>query len=251
MAKISGRGVKLYAGGFDISGDASALQGINQSQAMLEVPNFDKDAMERIGGLLDGAIQVAGWFNASDLETPDNAGQLQSLIASGKLRTADVPVMVPMGTALGDPVAMLIAKVAKHDVNRQPGNAVAATWDYQCNDFGIEWGVMLTAGKRTDAAATNGTSIDAGAASGSLGASAQCQVFSVASGTVEPVAQDSADDSSFAAITGLEFTGVGTSDFPTAERLETSATLQIRRYRRAATTGTFTDAVIAMGINVR
>jgi hypothetical protein len=34
--------------------------------------------------------------------------------------------------------------------------------DLQANSFGLEWGVALTAGPRTDTAATNGTAVDSG-----------------------------------------------------------------------------------------
>lgn len=251
MSKINGLGVRVYSHGYDLSGDINAISGIATSQALLTTTNLAVEAESRIAGLADGSISVNAWFEASDFVTPDKLGELQALTTGGALRTTDVAVLVPLGQALGDPCVMLVAKAANHNVNRAPGNAVAATWEWQGKNYGTEWGVMLTAGKRTDASAANGTSIDAGAASNSLGASAQCQVFSVATGTVVPVAQDSADDVSFAAITGLTFTGVATAGAPTAERLETSATLQIRRYRRCASTGTFTNAALAMGINVR
>lgn len=257
MAKISGLSTRIFTQGFDLSGDVSAIQTIEASQQPLEVPTLDSQAMKRIGGVLDGKISASAWFDPGTLPldafppTADSEHAPYAWTAAASLPSTDRLVMVPLGVAIGDSVAMLNAKQATFNVARAPGSAISATADFQANDYGLEWGVMLTAGKQTDASAANSTSIDGLAASASLGASAQCQVFSVATGTVVPVAQDSADDAAFAAITGLTFTGVATAGAPTAERLETSATLQIRRYRRCASTGTFTNAVIAMGLNVR
>lgn len=78
------------------------------------------------------------------------------------------------------------------------------------------------------------------------GATAAIHVFSLGSGTVTGKLQHSADDSTYADITGLTFTGVGTGAVPTDQMLETTATLPIRRYVRFASTGTFTNAVIAV-----
>lgn len=243
MSKISGLGVRLYSHGYDLSGNANAIGGINQSQELQDVTTLQDSAAARQAGRVDGSIAVNAWFDASDLVTPDKLGELQALTASGALRTTDIAVMVPMGTAVGDPAAMLVAKTSKHDVHRAPGNATAAAFEYQANDYGLEWGQMLTPGKTTHASAANGASVDGGAAT-TAGASAQQQVFSVATGTVNGGIQDSADDVSFAAVTGLSFAGVATAGAPTGERVATAAGATIRRYVRFASSGTFTNAVL-------
>lgn len=246
MSKVNGLSVRLYSHGYDLSGDVSAISAINCQQQLQDVTNLLDSAVERQIGEADGSIAVNAWFNAGVLATPDKLGELQAMTASGHLRTTDVCVMVPFGVTLGDPVAFLTGKVSKHDVNRQPGGAISAAFEAQCSaGLGVEFGIMLTAGKATASSADTGTSVDNGAAT-TAGASAQLQTFSVATGTYVGVVQDSADNSTFAAITGLTFTGVATAGAPTAERLATAAGATIRRYVRRQTTGTFTNAVHAL-----
>ena len=237
MAKISGLDVRLYTEGYDLSGDANALDGLGYTEELQEIPVLNLSGMQRQGGRTDGHVSVNAWF--------DNASNQQhdAWLASSKLPTGDRLVMIPLALTIGDGVAMLRAKQASYNVSNQAGSALAASAEFQANDFGLEFGITLTAGKVTDASATNHTSVD-GSASSSAGGIGQVQVFSLGSGTVVPIIQDSADNSSFAAITGLTFTGAAAR---AAERLATSSTATIRRYVRFASTGTFTNAVLAVG----
>lgn len=80
----------------------------------------------------------------------------------------------------------------------------------------------------------SGTSIDDGAAT-ALGASAYINCSVMPSGTATFAVQDSADNVTFANITGLVFTAL---TGPGAERKATSVTATIRRYVRVQCTGT-------------
>ena len=237
MAKTSGLNVRCYVGGRDISGDANALDQLGYSDELQDITGLEDSAMRRQKGRTDGSVTINGWFDNATDKAHD------ALLSSGSLPSADVHVIIPLGVALGDACSMLTAKEANYDVNRAVGQAVAFSSQFQANDFGVEFGIMLTAAKETHASATNNSSIDDSAAT-SLGAQAQLQVFSLGSGTMNGVVQDSADDVSFAAITGLSFTGATAR---TTERLATSSTASIRRYVRFASTGTFTNAVLAVG----
>ena len=114
------------------------------------------------------------------------------------------------------------------------------------NGYGVEWGHQLTAGLRTDTEATNGASIDTGA-SAAFGAQAYLQVTAFTGTSVTVTIQDSADDSSFAAVTGLAFTAVSAA--PAFERVTTAVGATVRRYIRVVTTGTFNPATFAVVIN--
>jgi hypothetical protein len=238
MAKTSGLAVRCYLDGHDISGDVSAISNINATQEMLDVPNLSKEAMERLAGREDGNIAINTWFN------PDTSHA--AILDAGKLPAGDRVVLVPMGAAIGDQAAMLVTKGENYNVTRAPGSAIAAVSSFQANGVGVEFGEMLTATKRTDASAANGSSIDGGAQT-TDGGVGYVQVFSLGSGSVTPVIQDSADDTSFAAITGLTFTERATAAVPVGERLATAAGATIRRYVRFSTTGTFTNAVVVCG----
>ncbi len=87
------------------------------------------------------------------------------------LPTADVHCMYMRGTTLGNPAACQVSKQINYDGTRADSGEFTFAVEAQCNGFGLEWGQQLTAGKRTDTGATNGTSIDT-AASAAFGAQA-------------------------------------------------------------------------------
>jgi hypothetical protein len=115
----------------------------------------------------------------------------------------------------------------------------------QANGYGIEWGQQLTAGIRTDTAATNGTGIDT-TASASFGGQAYLQAFSFTGTDVTVKIQDSADNATFADVTGMAFTQITAG--PTSERIAIANTATIRRYVRAitVTTGGFSSLSFAV-----
>jgi hypothetical protein len=91
-----------------------------------------------------------------------------------------------------------------------------------------------------------GTAGTATKTSTNYGAAAYLQVFSVASGTVTPKIQHSADNGvadTWADVTGLTFTNATAR---TSERLQAATTATIKRYVRFTTTNTFTNAVLAV-----
>lgn len=236
MAKISGLGVRLYAGGIDLNADVSALQGLGYTNQLLEVPNLAVGAMERIVGLTDGKITVNGWFNAA-------GAHAQWTVNSGKLPTVDVVAVVGFGTALGDAMAGLVAKQASYDVSRQPGSAIATTCGFEANGYGLEFGVLHSTGpKQTDASATTSSNVNNGASSAN-GAAGYLQIISLGSGTPTIKIQHSVDGAtSWADLITWTINSAGT-----AERVAAAGT--VRQYTRLVTTGTFTDLVIVAGLS--
>lgn len=240
MAKESGLGDRLYFHGWDGSGDIGAVQSVKGERADLVVTGLDKSAVERIQGVANAEISFNGFFNPSTVAV--GGADAQHAILSVR-PTTDRIVSYVHGTTLGNPVATIQAKQIDYAQNRAADGAMTFTVQTRTSGSPLDWGVQYTAGKVTHASATNGTSID-GSAATSFGATAYQHVFSVATGTVIGRFEDSADNVSFAAITGLTFAGVATAGAPTAERLTTAALANVRRYVRYASTGTFTNAVV-------
>lgn len=237
MAKQSGLGDNLYIAGYDVSGDIGSLDNIHGGPAVLDVTGITKSAMERIGGERDGAIEYNAFFN------PDVNAEHARL---SLLPTTDVVVSYERGTTLGDPAACLVGKQLNYDGTRGTDGSFTFKVSAQGNGFGLEWGRQLTAGKRTDGAAANGTGIDYGAAqAGAYGLQAYLQVFAFTGTSVTVKIQDSADNVSFADVVGAAFT-VATGI--TSERIAVTGQT-IRRYVRAITTGTFSNAVFAVMVN--
>lgn len=149
MAKTTGLGDNFYVAGNDLSNDTSSLSKISGGPALLDVTGINSSAYERLGGLRNGGIDFAGFFN------PTGAHPVLSA-----LPTADVVCTYARGATLGNPGACMVAKQVDYNPTRAANGDLTTAVSTQSNAFGLEWGVQLTAGLRTDTAATNGTSVD-------------------------------------------------------------------------------------------
>ncbi|WP_377271926.1 hypothetical protein [Peterkaempfera sp. SMS 1(5)a] len=241
MAKQGGLGDNLYVAGVNLSGDIGALGNIGGGPASTQdVTGIDKSAFERIGLLRDGRIEYSAYFN------PALTGSAHAVLSA--LPTTDVILTYCRGTTLGSPAACLNAKQANYDGTRGQDGSFTFAVQAQANGYGLEWGNLLTAGLRTDGAATNGTSFDTAAAL-SFGAQAYLQVSAFTGTDATVKIQDSADNTTFADVAGLSFTQITAA--PGAQRIAVANTTTIRRYVRAvtATTGGFTVLTFAVVIN--
>lgn len=304
MAKTSGLGDNLYIGGNDVSGDISNLSKISGSQATLTVTDITQSAMSRLGGKRDGAIDFTAYFD------PTGAHPVLSA-----LPTADTQASYRRGTTLGNPAAELYCRQINYDPTRGNDGSLTVAVNLVGDGYGLEWGIQLTPGLRTDTVATNGTSVDqanglvtpsvpasgtpvtntsplpvqvvisggtmtavvingvtvgsgagtytlpAGqsitltytvaptwtwAAQTTYGAQAYLQVTAFTGTDVTVKVQDSADNSSFADVTGLTF--AQTTSAPGTQRLATANTATLRRYVRAitVTSGGFSSCTFAV-----
>ena len=235
MAITSGLNVRLLVEGRDLSGDANALDSMGYTQNLLDTTTLNKAAMARITGLSTGSVSVSAYFdNAS---TQGHATFSQN---SGKLPTADQVVLVPLGSDIGSPSVGLSGKQAEYNVSRTSGSAITSSVTYEGNGMGGEFGVMLTAFDDTHASSSSNSSVD-NSASSSGGGVGYLENISLGSGTVTVKIEDSPDDATWSDL--LTFTATGTSDVPSAERVEVTGTVD--RYVRVTTTGTFTNLKFA------
>lgn len=238
--KTGGLGDALYIAGFNASGDIQQLGAIGGGPALLDVTGIDKSAHERIGGLRDGRFEMTTFFN----HVAVTGGTHEKLAA---LPRTDVILTYCRGTTLGNPAASIVAKQIGYDPTRGNDGSLTFGVSAQANGYGIEWGRQLTAGVRTDTAATNGTGVDT-TASASFGGQAYLQVFSFTGTDATVKIQDSADNSTFADVTSFAFTQVTAAPF--SQRIALSNTATIRRYVRAVTvtTGGFTSLSFAVNL---
>jgi hypothetical protein len=236
VTKQSGLGDNLYVGGYNLSGDIGSLGTIGGGPAALDVTGIDKSATERIGGLRNGTIEFAAWFN-------DAVGAEHPVLSA--LPVADRIITYCRGTTVGSPAAGMVAKQINYDPSRGADGALSESVSAQSNGYGIEWGQLLTAGVRTDTGATNGASIDT-AASLSFGGQAYLQVFSFAGTDVTVKIQDSANDSTWADVASFAFAEITAG--PGVERIALGNTATLRRYIRVITetTGGFTSLAFAV-----
>ena len=173
MAKTNGLNVRLYVQGYDLSGDANALSGLGYTSELLDVTTLDVSARKRIIGSVDSEMSFDAWF--------DNAASQQHAVwtsNSGKIPTADQNVLIPMGSAVGDPFVGLVAKEGAYNVTSSSGSAIAANATFSANGSAAEFGVMTTSFDDTITSSTSGTSID-NSASSSAGGSWYYQVLAL------------------------------------------------------------------------
>jgi len=240
MAKTSGLGDNLYVGGYDLSGDVGSLGNISGTISAIDVTGINKYGFERIGGLRSGTIEFVAFFNT-------DAGQAHPVLSA--LPTSDVDLMYARGTDLGGASACMRAKQIGYDPTRGNDGSMTFAVSATSNGFGLEWGRLLTAGPRTDDAATDGDSVDMLVGSTSYGLQAYLQVFSFTGTDVTVKLQESSDDAvgdAFADVTGGAFTQVTAG--PVTERIVTARDQTVERYLRVVTetSGGFDELVFAV-----
>lgn len=154
MAKQGGLGQRLLVGGYDLSGDVQSLDSMNGGLELGDVTTIDQSAHSRLGLQRDGSGSIATLMDPA-LAHP--------VLAS--LPTADTQLMWLVNPlAVGSPAACLNCKQVDYDNNRAANGMLTQKTAAQGNGFGLEWGVALTAGLRTDTGAANGATLDQGAA---------------------------------------------------------------------------------------
>lgn len=237
MAKSNGLGANLYVQGFDLTNDVGQIDALENGRDMLGVTGLDKSGHERLQGLQSGRIQFTGFFN-------DAAGQEHAALKL--IATTDVIGTVFKTAALQAVAASLTGKRTSYPVTRGADGALGTGTEIQSNADQLNYGLALTAGKRTDGSATNGTGVDFGTGSTSFGLVAYLHVFAFTGTSVTVTIEESSDDAvgdPYAPVTGGAFaaaTGV------TAERIETALGQTVERWLRAVTSGTFTNAQFAV-----
>lgn len=244
MAKESGLGDNCWIDQYDMSGDVGSAGPLGSPLAVQEVPGIKRFAQERIGLKRDGTITFMSYFN------PDiTVGAEGAHLVLKALPTTDRQITYAHnpGAGVGAVAASLISKQINYDGDRAADGAFTWSVNAQANGFGLEWGNLLTAGIRTDTTATSpatGVDLAASPASYSFGWVAYLHVFAFTGTSVTVTLQDSADNSAFTSLTGGAFNAASARGVQRLAAGSTTAT--VRRYVRAITTGTFSNAAFAV-----
>lgn len=239
MAKQNGLGCQLFVSGYDLGDDIQQFS-VSSPTAVHDVTPITKSAMERIYGQRDGQMNVTAFFNPAT----DRAHERFSA-----LPTTDQLQTVCIGTTLGNAAVSMIGKQLNYDGTRAQDGMFTFASQGVGNGYGLEWGRQLTAGKRTDTTATNGSSVDLGSASpGAFGLQAYLHVFAFTGTSVTVKIQESSDNGSGDAWADVVGGGFTAATGVTFQRIATAA-INVERYLRVVTTGTFTEAVFAVMAN--
>lgn len=242
MTKQAGMGDNFYFQGLDVSGDINSLNRIACPLTTQDVTAINQSGNARIGLIHDGGIDfVAYWNPGAEADAAHNA--------LSALPTTDVHLQYCRGTTLGNHAASVIAKQVDYAATRgTDGSLTFSVATLASAGTGLEWGQLLTAGKLTQGAAGNGTSIDLGASptSYSFGWSVYLQVFAFMGTSITVKIQDSANNTDWLDLAGATFTAVTAA--PATQRISDGATSTdtVRRYIRLVSTGTFSNAIFSV-----
>lgn len=240
MPKMSGLGGNFFLDGYNVSGDTNSIQNVSTSRAALPFTGLDVQAYERKGGIRDGLLEWTSYFNPDDNAAHEALSSLPGeAIASYFVRPT-----------IGVPAASIQALQTAYDADRSDDGGLLFKASCSASEYGLEWGVALTAGARTDTAATNGSSYDYGVDIGSTSFGLQMYVhlLSFTGTSVTIKVQGSSDNGSvdsFADVTGATSGALTT---PQALRVATATDASVERYLRVVTTGTFSNAVFAVNV---
>ncbi|HKJ93967.1 MAG TPA: hypothetical protein VJ957_12430, partial [Longimicrobiales bacterium] len=186
------------------------------------------------GGQRDGGISWTSYFDTA-------AGRAHAAL-SGLATTATVLTYL-RGQVLGNPAACLNARQVGYDPDRANDGSLTLKVEGAGDGDGLEWGLQLTDGVRTDTAAADGTSHDGGAST-AYGAQAYLQVTAFTGTDVTVKVQHSTDNATWADL----ITFAQTTAAHTFGRSSVANTATVDRYVRAVTvtTGGFTSVSFAV-----
>lgn len=237
MTKQSGLGDQLFIGGYDIGADINAIGSLATPRESLPGTAITQSAMARLFGKRDAMAEFTSYFDDATNQEHD---------ALKSLPRTDVHLIYLRGAGVGNEAFAIVGKQVDYSFNRGDDGSLILGTSVPPNGFGADWADQLTAGKVTHASGASTTAIDT-TASASFGWQAYLQVFSVGSGTATITIEDSADNVSFATLSGGVFTNATAR---TVERLQSSSdTATVRRYIRVTSSGVFTNLVFAVAIN--
>lgn len=236
MAPKTGLGAQLYIDGYDVSGDTQSLQKVGGGMAVIDKTNITQSAYERRGGIRDGGIDWTSHFNKATDRQHD---------ALKNLPITDRHLMYSTATVLGAVAAAGVAKQVSYDATRTADGDLTFTVSAPSTQYGMEFGTLMTAGKRTDTTATNGTGVDF-AVSHAFGAQFWLQVFSFTGTSVTVKLQESSDNGVGDAWADVVGGGFAAASARGVQRIATAAGLTVERYLRVVSTGSFSNAVFAV-----
>ena len=243
MAKETGLGANFYLDGYDLSSDTASLSSISKSIDTLPMTGIDKSAQERKAGQLKAGISWTNYFNPTNshlaISTPPRVDRIATYFHK---------------TTLCAPVACEVCKETNVKSKRDNNGSYLHDVDTLANAWWLDWGLALTAGKRVDTGAVNGTGVDFGdptPAAYNFGLQAYLQVFAFVGTNITIKLQQSNDNAvgdPYADVTGGGFTVVTAA--PNKERIATARNLATKRWLRVVSSGTFTSCTFAVAATI-
>ena len=238
MVFIAGQKQKVLFGAFDLTQFFNTAS-MSQDQNVIETSVFGSDDAQYLAGIQTATVGLGGFYDGAS----DGVDEEFSNVFNG----SETPLTVfNGGDTAGNRAFLLNSQIQNYTIDSAVADAVQINSSFTGSNFGN--GKSLYALTNTSATVTT-TSVDMGASS-SIGGQAHIHVTAHGSSNIAVKIQSSADNGSFADVTGLGFTAItGTG----SERKATASTTTVNRYVRLVITRTSGSATfsVAYAHNVR
>ena len=228
---LAGKDNKVLFGAFDLSSYFNSAS-FSREQEVSETTTFGSSQATYIQSTETATASLGGFI---DLGTDAVDEELQAVIGSASATPLSI---YQGGDTAGNKVVLLNSKIQNYTIDSSVADPVGISASFTGDNFGN--GKSLYALTNTSATA-NTTAVDFGASS-SLGGQAQLHCTAHSSANISVKIQSSADNSSFADVSGFSFTAISGT---TSERIATTNT--VNRYVRLAITVTSGSATFSVG----
>ena len=228
---LAGKDNKVLFGAFDLSSYFNSAS-FSREQEVSETTTFGSSQATYIQSTETATASLGGFI---DLGTDAVDEELQAVIGSASATPLSI---YQGGDTAGNKVVLLNSRIQNYTIDSSVADAVGVSATFTGDNFGN--GKSLYALTNTSATA-NTTAVDFGASS-TLGGQAQLHCTAHSSANISVKIQSSADNSSFADVSGFSFTAISGI---TAERIATTNT--VNRYVRLAITVTSGSATFSVG----
>ena len=228
---LAGKDNKVLFGAFDLSSYFNSAS-FSREQEVSETTTFGSDQATYIQSIETATASLGGfWDGGSDAVDEE----LQAIIGSASATPLSI---YQGGDTAGNKVVLLNSRIQNYTIDSSVADPVGISASFTGDNFGN--GKSLYALTNTSATA-NTTAVDFGASS-SLGGQAFLHCTAHSSANISVKIQSSADNSSFADVSGFSFTAISGT---TSERIATTNT--VNRYVRLAITVTSGSATFSVG----
>ncbi len=228
---IAGKDNKVLFGAFDLSSDFNSAN-FSREQETVETTTFGSDQATFISSVETATATLGGFFNGATDQVDE---ELQAVIGA----TNPTPLSIYQGgDTAGNKVVLLNSRIQNYSIDSSVGDAVGVSANFTGDNFGN--GKSLYALTNTSATA-NTTAVDFGASS-TLGGQAHIHCTAHSSANISVKIQSSADNTSFADVSGFSFTALTGL---TSQRIATTNT--VNRYVRLVITVTSGSATFSVG----
>ena len=237
MAFQAGNSSGVLVAQYDVSAYLKQFQ-VGRQIALLDTTTMGDTAKDFIPGLHEGKASLGGLFDGA------TTGYDAILSAAFGAATPRVITVLPSGGGTqGNRALVTKADEASYDVSSSVDGLVEANVEFTPS-AGV-WGGHVAHILQAETTATNTSSVDGAAATTSSWV-ANLHVTAFSGTSIAIKIQDSADNSSWADLSGAAFASVTAA---TSEQLVGAAGATVRRYTRVLWTGTFTSCTFLVALS--